>query len=98
MKHRPDAHSILQQRLKQVDRQTHVARYQLQRKVKMALGPLDIQETRGVSQVQGDVLLMNLATDPAFMTMNRIFKFKFWHTHHIKNGKKFRIQGTVPVA
>ena len=59
MKHRTDAHSILQQRLKQVDRQTHVARYQLQRKVKMALGPLDIQEARGVSQVQGDVLFVS---------------------------------------
>ena len=45
MKHRTDAHSILQQRLKQVDRQTHVARYQLQRKVKMALGPLLLQPT-----------------------------------------------------
>ena len=58
MKHRADAHSILQQRLKQVKRQTHVARYQLQRKVKTALGPLDIQEARGVSQVQGDVLFV----------------------------------------
>lgn len=58
MKHPTDVYAILQERLKQVERQTHVARYQLQRKVKTALGPLDIQETRGVSQVQGDVLFV----------------------------------------
>ena len=29
MKHRTDIHAALQQRLKQVERQTHVARYQL---------------------------------------------------------------------
>ncbi|RKU18088.1 hypothetical protein C6500_13785 [Candidatus Poribacteria bacterium] len=58
MKHRTDVHAILRQRLKQAERQTHVARYQLQRKVKTALGPLDIQEARGVSQVQGDVLFV----------------------------------------
>ena len=52
MKQRADTHT-LQQRLKQVERQTHVARYQLQRKVKTALGPLDIQKNRGISQVQG---------------------------------------------
>lgn len=59
MKQRPDTHPILKQRLKQVERQTHVARYQLQRKVKTALGPLDIQKTRGISQVQGDVLFVS---------------------------------------
>ncbi|RKU27902.1 hypothetical protein C6499_10895 [Candidatus Poribacteria bacterium] len=59
MKQRANTHPTLQQRLKQVKRQTHVARYQLQRKVKTALGPLDIQETRGISQVQGDVLFIS---------------------------------------
>lgn len=59
MKHRTDVRSILQERLKKVERQTHVARYQLQRKVKEALGPLDIQEARGISQVQGDVLFIS---------------------------------------
>ncbi len=63
MKHRTDVHTLLQQRLKQVDRQTHVVRYQLQRKVKMALGPLDIQEARGVSQIQGDVLFVGYHTN-----------------------------------
>lgn len=58
MKHRTDVYAILQERLKQAERQTHVARYQLQRKVKTALGPLDIQETRGISQVQGNVLFV----------------------------------------
>lgn len=59
MKQRIDTHPTLQQRLKQVERRTHVARYQLRRKVKTALGPLDIQETRGISQVQGDVLFIS---------------------------------------
>ena len=59
MKRRDDLHATLQQHLKQVERQTHVARYQLQRQVKDALGPLDIQETRGISQVQGDVLFVS---------------------------------------
>ena len=63
MKHRTDIHSTLQQRLKQIECQTHVARYQLQRQVKIALGPLDIQETRGISQVQGDVLFVSYHTN-----------------------------------
>ena len=42
MKQRADTHPILQRRLKQVERRTHVARYQLERKVETALGPLDI--------------------------------------------------------
>ena len=63
MKHHTDGHAILQQRLKQVQRQTHVARYQLQRRVKMALGPLDIQESRGVSKVQGDILFIRYHTN-----------------------------------
>ena len=41
---------------------------------------------------------MKLATELIFMTMNRMLKFKFWHTNHTKNGKKFRIQGTVSIA
>lgn len=59
MKYRTNIHSILQQQLKQVERQTHVARYQLRCQVKDALGPLNIQETRGISQVQGDVLFVS---------------------------------------
>ena len=59
MKYRTNIHSILQQQLKQVERQTLVARYQLRRRVKDALGPIDIQETRGISQVQGDVLFVS---------------------------------------
>lgn len=58
MKRRPDAQSILQQHLKQAARQTHIARYQLQRKVKSALGPADIQEKRGISNLQGDILFV----------------------------------------
>ena len=59
MKRRTDIHPALQDRLKQTERQAHVARYQLQRKVKTALGPLDIQESRGISQVQGDALFIS---------------------------------------
>jgi len=59
MRKRTEPHSDLQQRLKQVERQTDVARYQLQRKVKHALGPLEIQEARGISQVKGDVLFIS---------------------------------------
>ena len=55
MKHPTD----LEHRLKQVRRQTHVARYQLRQKVKAALGPLDIQEKRGISKVQGGVLFVS---------------------------------------
>ena len=44
MKQRLDTHPTLKHRLKQIERQTHVARYQLQRKVETALGPLDIQK------------------------------------------------------
>ena len=63
MKPRTDVRSTLQQQLKQVERQTHVARYQLQREVKNALGPLDIQEARGISQVQGDILFVSYHTN-----------------------------------
>ena len=59
MKYRDSIHPVLKDRLKQIERQTHVARYQLQGKVKAALGPLDIQENRGVSQIQGDVLFIS---------------------------------------
>lgn len=59
MRRRTELPTNLQQRLKQVERQTHVARYQLQRKVKRALGPLEIQEARGISQVEGDVLFIS---------------------------------------
>ena len=62
MKRRTDVRSTLQQRLKQVERQTHVARYQLQRRVKTALGPLDIQEVQGISQMQGGVLFVSYHT------------------------------------
>ena len=63
MKDRTDSRSLLQERLKQVRHQAHVARYQLQRKVKVALGPLDIQKARGISKVQGDVLFISYHTN-----------------------------------
>ena len=63
MKPRTDIRATLHQRLKQVERHTHLACYQRQRKVKYALGPLDIQETRGISQVQGDILFVSYHTN-----------------------------------
>lgn len=59
MRKRTELHSDSQQRLKQIERQTDVARYQLQRKVKHALSPLEIQEARGISKVKGDGLFIS---------------------------------------
>ena len=56
---RPETHPVLQSRLSFVERRMHRARRQLKRRTRRALVPLDIQESVGISQIKGDVLIVS---------------------------------------
>jgi CheY-like chemotaxis protein len=56
---RPETHPVLQSRLSFVEQRMRRTRRQLERRTRRALVPLEIQETVGISEIKGDVLIVS---------------------------------------
>ena len=71
MRFTPNKLPTLERRLELVERRVHRTQKELKRRVRRALMPLDIQEDIGISNVNGDTLVMT-RDDVTFEKIERI--------------------------